>query len=155
MKRKIIGIFVCMLLIGTVLPVSSSIIKNEQINLTKPNKISNLNNKNQDFKKYYFPDFPVMHVPMSFLEPDKIANSNSKGLVFRELVRGIIKDLNVEGNTISFFAIRLRGIGFVSSGGSGFFWYHRYRKMSMSYTGLEFHGILRPRIIWGIFSGTI
>ncbi len=70
MKAKLIGIIVCILLIGSILPVSSSIIKNEPISIIKHNKISNLNIKNQDYQKFY-PDFPVMQSRINFLEPDE------------------------------------------------------------------------------------
>ncbi len=73
MKSKIIGIIVCIILIVTVFPVSSSIVKNEQNSLTKPNKISNFNNKELDFDRYYIPDFPVMKESDSFFEPDEIS----------------------------------------------------------------------------------
>ena len=45
MKRKITGIFVCMLLIGTVLPVSGTIINEKDDNF----KIQSENNKLNEF----------------------------------------------------------------------------------------------------------
>lgn len=88
-------------------------------------------------------------------EIKRIANPSNKGLEHREFVRGRIDDLSEEGNTISFFAKGVRSIGFISDGSSVFFWCHRYWQLSMSYTGFNFRGILRPRFICGVFSGTI
>ena len=90
-----------------------------------------------------------------YKEINRIANSGLRGLEYREFVRGRIDDLHVEGNYISFFAKGVRSIGFASDGSSVFFWRHRFWQMSMSYTGFQFRGILRPRFICGIISGSI
>ncbi len=71
MNKIVILIIVCAVILSTVLPVSSEIVKNEKNSLSKITRISNFNKKDLDFQKYDYLDFPVMHVPLIFLEPDE------------------------------------------------------------------------------------
>ncbi len=122
MRKKIIALFICVLLFATILPIVSA---------------SNRDIEERETK-----------------EIKRITNPSNKGLDYREFVRGRIDDPSEEGDTISFFAKSVRGIGFISDGSSVFFWRNRYWQMSMSYTGFNFRGILRPRFICGVFSGS-
>jgi hypothetical protein len=88
-------------------------------------------------------------------EIQRIASTSTKGATFKEFVRGRISDLYVVGDFVSFYAKAVRGIGYISDGSSVFLFRHWYWKVSISYTGMNFRGILRQHFICGIFSGSI
>ena len=69
--KKILGIFILILLIGTVLPVSSSMVKFDQRNHLRLNKISNFDNNNKDNDEDFFIDFPVMEDCYDYFDPDE------------------------------------------------------------------------------------
>lgn len=123
MKKKIMALYICILLLTTVLPLVGA--------------------SNGDIEAG------------EIIEIKRIADTSNKGLTFREFVRGRIDDLYVEGDFVYFYAKAVRSIGFVSDGSSVLFWRHYYRQLSISYTGMNFRGIMRPYFICGVFSGTM
>jgi len=125
MKKKIIALFICILLLATILPIVSA--SNGDIEEKEDEEIK---------------------------EIKRVANPSNKGSTFREFVRGRIDDLYVEEGYVYFHAKAVRSIGFMSDGSSVFLWRNCYFKLSISYTGFNFRGIMRPRFICGVFSGS-
>ena len=98
------------------------------------------------------PEFIVEELNKEDNEETENVESKDTTIVIREFLIGRIDELNEEENEVSFMAKNVRGIGYMRNGKSGYFWYHHYKKMTLTYTGLEFRGILGPRIIFGVFS---
>lgn len=66
MNKKMISILVCIVFLAAVLPVSSSV----------SNKVTNetsIYEESSNYNTRYSSDFPVMDVPLSFLEPDVLS----------------------------------------------------------------------------------
>jgi hypothetical protein len=65
MNNKILSLMACVILVTVVLPVSSIKIENVIIKSS--------DNENGDLQSDLLADYPVMNVPLSFIEPDKIS----------------------------------------------------------------------------------